>query len=69
MSALVWTPTHLVAEVRTRFSDTEAFALNFDIMSNASPQGCCVVGWPTLHGFEYGTERYVLDTACQAVSS
>ena|ERR1700758_1408439 len=70
--ALIWTPAHLVAdvaaEVRTRFSETEAVELTFDIMRNASNKVAVSLGADAPR-VERGTERYLLDADGQVVYS
>ncbi|BCZ23788.1 hypothetical protein MTY59_36430 [Mycobacterium senriense] len=70
--ALIWTPAHLVAddvaEVRSRFSESEAVELTFDIMRNASNKVAVSLGADTPR-VETGTERYLLDADGQTVFS
>src|SRR6201993_1112591 len=70
--ALIWTPAHLVAdvaaEVRTRFSETEAVELTFDIMRNASNKVAVSLGADAPR-VERGTERYLVDADGQVVYS
>lgn len=70
--ALIWTPAHLVADdvaqVRSRFSESEAVELTFDIMRNASNKVAVSLGADAPR-VEHGTQRYLIDADGQTVFS
>ncbi len=70
--ALIWTPSHIEAEVaagvRAHFSDAEAVELTFDVMRNASNKVAVALAGDAPR-VEHGTEEYLLDVDGQTVFS